>query len=67
MTTVWVFLIIMNGHIQQVGGFTNEVDCENTRNEVIVQRTEIGYGNSSLRPYILSKHFETTKCFKVWK
>jgi len=64
---VWVFLVLINGHISEIGGFENEVTCEQTRQEIIVQRQEIGYGTGLGKPYILNKQFDTTKCFKVWK
>ena len=59
MYTVWVFLILTNGHMIEVGKFKDEATCEATRKEVIVQRNSIGYE--------LTKHFEPTKCFQVWK
>lgn len=69
MTSIWVFLILMNGHIVEIGGFYSEADCDSQRKEIIVQRASLGYGDS-IRPgpgYILTNYFETTKCFKVWK
>jgi len=69
MLTVWVFLVLTNGYMLEVGKFQNEENCETTRKEVIVQRSTIGYGsNSTLKDtYLLTRYFETTKCFQVWK
>jgi hypothetical protein len=68
MGMVWIFLIVTNGHMMEIGKFQSEEVCEQTRKEVIIQRTEIGYPKEMTKDgYILTKYFETTKCFKVWK
>lgn len=71
MTIVWVFLMLMNGHMVEVGGFQSEESCDTTRKEIVIQRAKLGYGgeekNAHTREYILTSYFETSKCFKVWK
>lgn len=70
MTAVWIFLVLTQHNMIEVGKFVNEETCENTRKELLIQRTLLGYGTGSSKDsngYILTKYFETTKCFQVWK
>lgn len=70
MITTWVFLILLNGAMTEVGGFDSESTCEATRKEIVIQRTNLGYGRDSTvagKPYIMAEFIETTKCYKVWK
>lgn len=68
MIEVWVFLVLTGGHMIEVGGFIIEETCNNTREQVLIQREAIGHGPTyNGKVYELTKHYETTKCFKVWK
>ena len=64
---VWVFIILTQGHMLEVGGFKDEETCNSTREQIKIQREAIGFGDSKERTYMLTKHFETTKCFMLWK
>ena len=69
MITVWVFFILSQYGMTEVGKFSSEESCESQRQELIIYRTTLGYGGRSNGggPYTLTKYFETTQCMKVLK
>ena len=63
MYTIWIFLVLTQGHTIEVGGFVSEEECNVARKEVVVQREAINKEKS----YIIAEYLGTTKCIQVHK